>query len=447
MIKYIHFIWMGRIIKEKQIDNIVRWKTHLAWQSPTLIEMILWTDKVEKTKKVLDSHQKSQSKVNLSKISKQNVVRNIQWKRVIVKSVSELDGKMEQLKDRITQENYIKSSDSTIINEECWKRLMSYAHENRDEENQNRNYAISSDIYRLVALYMYGGVYMDLDNTVNQEFNRKNGTKDIWDVKSDILLGWSSAGNSYFVCDNKNYEVLLGALQHMAECRKRLDLSLERTFINNRIRQLRKVESGECKLDTIDRPVQTAKSLLSGWLKIQIWMGTFATYISKYELQRFFPPGKLDNNMISAEGLDSLFCNPRAYLTMYTTGPEHMKEYSDKDDRLRIFVKEKRKTKRTLEEKIKWEKISKWIQNNDLEMERKHDEINKMGENNVSDKTKKERELEEWKKKNEQELEKKLEEKKEWLKTSENDDYGPDSIELTGWFETGKDHAWMDDIT
>ena len=294
-LKQMHFIWMGNLISQEDIDNIIAWRDFLAGIGHSMT-MVIWTDRVEETIAAVDGP----DHVN-----------------ALVMSVADLDATLAGYRDRLTQQGALGFTH--VPSGDMWDGLCAYAVANRDAGVVGRNYGISSDIYRMVILHEYGGVYMDCDNSPRDVFSGTNGTRGAWTIPEGGMLRTPSSGNSSIVAA-KGANGPLKTLMCMAGQREGLRQTRHaRDEIIGWAETAR--QAGE---NWLGDPCPEAQALHQGWQRlIEQHLGD-AGDMSELDLQRLFlgvPLGDMQKTPGPNSDMGGPFWNPRYKFTTQATGP------------------------------------------------------------------------------------------------------------------------------
>jgi glycosyl transferase-like sugar-binding protein len=308
-IETMHFIWMGALIETDKRQNIIKWGEHLNKITP--FSIVLWTDRVAETKSLLGQAD------------------------VEVKDVKLLDTALASYGASVAKGVMGKTVDSA-----AWDKLKTYAIDNRSSTYVGRNYGISSDIYRLAALYEHGGVYMDCDNTVLARFSPTRGQAGAWEVEAGKIVWYTGAGNSYLAA-NKKTEALIYVLLLMAFNRHNLDLEKHTKAELAKYQDMTKAEITTKNTDKKSKEYDDAFVLNEAWTKFLKEHMSSKNEINAFDLQRYFPsvyPGG-KQTAVETSGFGMTYWNPRLKYTTATTGPAQfqMAAYEIKD---RIQVNE-----------------------------------------------------------------------------------------------------------
>lgn len=311
-LKTMHFIWAGALISDEKMQNILHWTDHCTRKSgDRAFASILWTDRVRESQAVLKKFQSSKLEGSVQ-----------------INDVSQLDGFLTDIEGCDPSPPFVQVFQHA--GKEQWQSLRAYALDNRNAEYQGRNYGISSDIYRLAALYILGGAYMDCDNTPRPEISRL-GTEGNWSMPGGELLWDENFGNSYLVAEEGSSPAV-GALAAMAQYCHALKSRMfnVKQLIDTKLQQLeREKASTEKLLETKalqkgDGILKEISELAGAWKQLDDrYQQQQLTDVSAYDLQRDFPsvaPGDLQKNPDKSSE-DQPYWNPRYKLTTETTGP------------------------------------------------------------------------------------------------------------------------------
>ncbi len=302
-----HFIWVGRVIDDRLLKNIFDWNKKLEFLLKNRkYQIIIWTDEVEETiKKVLLKD------VETIKVS------NINNLDSILKKIG------EQKKD-LDKEFHLTDKD--------WEGMCKHAINNHLSTYEGRNYGISSDIYRMVALYKFGGVYMDCDNTPSKNYNEKLGVPNKWIIKKGELGYEKGFGNSYLVGtkDDNIFILILAFMTYKLKCTKKskiISKDIEKQINLLKI-EAKKIQSSRPILKNQKEFLNEINSLSSAW---NIILEKIEDEISLHELQRIFPPVKLGDLQKRPDfNKQGKVCwNPRYKITTEYSGPVMLSELCD----------------------------------------------------------------------------------------------------------------------
>ena len=293
-INTMHFIWMGALIDQEKRNNILKWREHLNKITP--FSIVLWTDRVADTKSLLGQA------------------------RVEVKDVKLLDAALASYDTSVATKPGVMGR---TLDPGVWEKLMKYAIDNRTSTYEGRNYGISSDIYRLAALYEHGGVYMDCDNTVRDPFLATEGqVVGNWEVEARKIVWKPGAGNSY-IAANPNTMALIYVLLVMAVHRNNLDTE-KHTKVYLEGCQEKTQNAITTKItDKKSKQYDDAYVLYKAWTSFLHDRMSGQDEVSAFDLQRYFPsvyPGKMQTTA-EVNQFGMTYWNPRVKYTTATTGP------------------------------------------------------------------------------------------------------------------------------